>query len=292
MNELEFYSKPLELIQLLHGLTLGLFGFFAGCLAGLSGIGGGILFVPLMVGVGITPVDAVGTSTFAKVMISASGSWQNWRMGSLDLQRVAALGLPALLCAQIGVYFASRLPSYLILSAFGCLLLANVYLIDFRRRISKLPETIASRQQTMTFIFWRAIAGGAAGLLAGLFGVGGGLILLPLQILLLQETMTIAIQTSLGVVFISSISACVGHTLNGNVLFWEGSVLGITGAVGAQLGTRLLHILPIVFANLATRIVVLVAVIYLFWRINFIDCAQTHSSIKELIGLSGTVNIK
>lgn len=281
MNELEFYSKPLELIHLLHGLTLGLVGFVGGCLAGLSGIGGGILFVPLMVGVGITPVEAVGTSTFAKVMISAAGSWQNWQTGNLDLQRVAALGLPALLCAQIGVYLANRLPSYLLVSAFGGLLLANIYLIDFRRRANKLPQ-MTNRAQTTTLTLWRAIAGGAAGLFAGLFGVGGGLILLPLQILLLQETMAIAIQTSLGVVFISSMSACIGHTVNGNVLFWEGSLLGLTGAAGAHLGTRLLHVFPIVMNNLVTRATILAVVIYLFWRINLAERYQTftHFALK------------
>lgn len=80
----------LDLMLSVQGLTLGLGGLIAGCLAGASGIGGGLILVPLMVGVGLTPVQAVGTSTFAKLMISASGSWQNWRMGALDFQRVAA----------------------------------------------------------------------------------------------------------------------------------------------------------------------------------------------------------
>lgn len=39
-------------------------------------------------------------------------------------------------------------------------------------------------------------------------------------------------------------SACIGHTLSGNVLLLEGFLLGITGAIGAQLGTRLLQKLP------------------------------------------------
>ena len=231
-------------MHFLQGLTLGLGGFIAGCLAGLSGIGGGLLLVPLMVGVGFTPVQAIGTTTFAKLMISASGSWQNWRMGNLDFQRVATLGLPSLLSAQMGAYVANRLPSYLLLSAFGSLLLANIYLIDFRRRLPPSKQTAKFQQQTGALIFWRAIAGSAAGLLPGLFGIGGGIILVPLQILLFGETMQIAVQTSLGVVFLSSMSACIGHTLSGNVLFSEGVVLGITGAIGAQLGTRLLQKLP------------------------------------------------
>ncbi len=153
----------------MQGLTLGLGGLIAGCLAGLSGMGGGLLLVPMMVGLGLTPVQAVGTSTFAKLMISASGSWQNWRMGNLDFRRVATLGLPALLSAQLGAYLANKLPSFLFFSTFGGLLLANIYLIDVRRRVQQLKQATESQQQTRLLIFWRAIAGTAAGLLAGLF---------------------------------------------------------------------------------------------------------------------------
>jgi uncharacterized membrane protein YfcA len=244
MSEVEIYLRSLELIYSLQGLTLSLGGLIAGCLAGVSGIGGGLLLVPLMVSVGLTPVQAIGTTTFAKLMIAASGSWQNWRMGNLDFQRVATLGLPSLVSAQMGAYVANRLPSYLLLSAFGGFLLANICLIDLRRRVNQPKQTGKSQPQPWSLIVWRAIAGSTAGLLPGLFGVGGGVILVPLQMMLFGETMQIAVQTSLGVVFLSSLSACIGHTLSGNVLFSEGLVLGITGAIGAQLGTRLLQKLP------------------------------------------------
>ena len=46
-----------ETLTLLQGLTLRLGGFIVGCLAGLSGIGGGLLLVPMMVGLGSTPRD-------------------------------------------------------------------------------------------------------------------------------------------------------------------------------------------------------------------------------------------
>lgn len=277
MSGLEIYSISLNLMSL-HGLILGIGGFIAGCLAGLSGIGGGLILVPLMVGVGIAPVEAIGTSTFAKFMISASGSWQNWRMGNLDFQRVAVLGLPSLLTAQLGAYVASRLPSYLLLSAVGCLLLANIYLINFRRR-NQVQQT-TTQQQTKSLFFWRAIAGSAAGLLPGLFGVGAGIILLPLQIFLFRETMQIAVQTTLGVVFLSSMSACIGHTLSGNVLFLEGLVLGITGAVGAYLGTNLLQKLPDIVVSLSTNTVLVIAVIYIFWYTKSTSPADVIESLK------------
>lgn len=94
----------LATLTLPASLLLCLEGFIVGCLAGRSGIGGGLFLVPMMVGLGLTSIQAIGTSTFAKLMIFTSGSWQNWRTGTLDFQRVAILGLPALLSAQLGIY--------------------------------------------------------------------------------------------------------------------------------------------------------------------------------------------
>lgn len=88
----------------------------------------------MMVGLGLTSIQAIGTSTFAKLMIFTSGSWQNWRTGTLDFERVAILGLPALLSAQLGVYLADKLPLYFLLSAFVLLILVNVYFIGWRRK--------------------------------------------------------------------------------------------------------------------------------------------------------------
>jgi uncharacterized membrane protein YfcA len=83
---------------------LTIFGLISGLLAGLLGIGGGTVLVPFMVALGITPVKAVATSSFAIIITSLSGSIQNWRMGYLDLKRVFLLGFPSLITAQLGVF--------------------------------------------------------------------------------------------------------------------------------------------------------------------------------------------
>ncbi len=66
-------------------------GLFSGILAGLLGIGGGTILVPLLVAIGYVPVKAVATSSLAILITSISGSVQNWRMGYFDWKRVIFL---------------------------------------------------------------------------------------------------------------------------------------------------------------------------------------------------------
>ena len=239
-------------------------GLFSGILAGLLGIGGGVVLVPLLVTLGYAPVKAVATSSLAILITAVSGTVQNWRMGYINTKQVSYLGIPAVLTTQVGVYLASLFPPYLLLMTFAILLLLNIYLVELRRRILAREESTI--EPNFNPIMASVGTGGAAGLLAGLFGVGGGVIMVPLQILLLGETIKVAIQTSLGVIVITAISACVGHALRGNVLFLEGVLLGAGGLLGAQLGTRYLPKLPDTVVSLVFRTLLAILSIYMFWQ--------------------------
>ncbi len=243
-------------------LTFG--GFFSGILAGFLGIGGGTVLVPLLVSLNTPPVQAVGTSTLAILITATSGSLQNLRMGHFSVQRVIFLGLPAILSAQLGAYLANRVLPSLLLAAFGCLLLTNIYLVEVRKRIA-IQSRDTLQPSTNPWIA-RVVTGGTAGFMAGLFGVGGGVIMVPLQMLLLREPIKVAIQTSLGVIVLTALSALVGHALAGNVLVLDGLLLGIGGLIGAQISTRFLPKLPDKIIGLAFRTLLLVLSIYVFWQ--------------------------
>lgn len=238
-------------------------GLVSGILAGFLGIGGGTVLVPLQVALGYTPLQAVATSSFSIVITAISGSIQNWRMGYLSFKRVIYLGLPAVITAQLGAELATRIPSYILLVAFGLLLLLNIYLVQLRKRLS---NSEAQKGNSFNPVLARIFTGGAAGVLAGLFGVGGGVIMVPLQILLLGEAIKVAIQTSLGVIMITAISATIGHAARGNILWVEGLILGVGGLIGAQISTRFLPKLPDHIVSLAFRTLLAVLSIYIFWQ--------------------------
>lgn len=277
-------------------------GLFAGVLAGFLGIGGGTILVPILISLGNNPVQAVATSSLSIVITAISGSIQNWRMGELDIKNVFTIGFPAILTGQIGVAIANALPEALLLISFGCLLLLNVYLVALRKRVVAAhkddqsrhgqPRTEAEETRSpLNPITARLVTGGSAGLLAGIFGVGGGVIMVPLQIVWLNESLKRAIQTSLGVIVITAISTTAGHaglwpwlgnqlklyqilgqapwSSTGNVLWLPGIILGLGGLVGVQLSTRLLPKLPDQVITLMFRIMLVSLAIYILWKASF-----------------------
>jgi len=245
-------------------LILAIGELVSGIMAGLLGIGGGVILVPLLVTLGYIPIQAVATSSLAILITSVSGSVQNWRMGYFGFKRVLDLGLPALVTAQIGVYWASRIAPYVLLTLFGILLLVNIYLVELRKQL--LDKTGAPQGQKFNLVLSRLATRGAAGILAGLFGVGGGVIMVPLQMLLLGEQIKVAIQTSLGVIVMTPVSASIGHGAEGNILFLEGILLGIGGLLGAQISTRTLPKLSDEVVSLVFRIFLGILSIYMFWK--------------------------
>jgi uncharacterized membrane protein YfcA len=249
-----------------NGLIFLLGGLFSGILAGLLGIGGGTILVPILVALGYAPVQAVATSSFTIVITSLSGSIQNWHMGYLSFSRVIAIALPSLITAQMGVFLANNVPQYLLLGAFGLLLIVTIFLTKLRQQLAIKNELSESQKQVNNKTIAYLTIGGGAGLLAGFFGVGGGVIMVPLQLWLLGENIKSAIQTSLGVIVITSISACFGHSLSGNVLFREGLLLGIGGLFGAQLSTRFLPKLPDKVVAFLFRMLLILLAVYFLWK--------------------------
>ena len=255
-------------------LILSISGLFSGLLAGVLGIGGGAILVSLLLAFQNTPLQAVATSSVAIVIIAFSGSLQNRRMGNLSLQKVFLLGTPAIITAQIGVKIANYIPEYWLLLLFSILLTFNIFLYSYRRYLTK----VIYKENNSVFIyhFLSLFTGGIGGLLAGLFGIGGGIIMVPLQILLLRETMQISIQNSLGVIFITSISSSIGHALNDNVLWLTGFILGCGGVLGVQMGTRILSKLSNRMITFGFHLVSIIISIYTFKQawfsyLNFLE---------------------
>jgi len=100
-----------------------LLGVGAGVLSGLFGVGGGILFVPTLVALGLGQVEASATSLLAIIPTAGMGIWRQRRYGNLRPRSSIVLGLASIAGVEGGVQIATRLPEDVLRRLFGLLLL-------------------------------------------------------------------------------------------------------------------------------------------------------------------------
>jgi uncharacterized protein len=98
-------------------------GGFAGVLAGMFGVGGGILFVPVLVGLGLSQHDATGTSLLAILPTVVAGTWRQSRYGNVRWRDAAVLGVASVGAAQGGAFLAEALPAHILRKLFAVLVL-------------------------------------------------------------------------------------------------------------------------------------------------------------------------
>jgi len=100
-------------------------GLFAGVLAGLFGVGGGILFVPtLTLVLGLTQLHAEATSLLAILPTSIAGAWRQGRYGNVRWRPALILGVAAVAGVEGGFQIAEVLPEHVLRRLFGVLMLA------------------------------------------------------------------------------------------------------------------------------------------------------------------------
>jgi uncharacterized membrane protein YfcA len=115
--------------------VVALIGLVAGLLAGLFGVGGGILFVPtLALGLGLTQLHAEATSLLAIIPTAIVGTWRQTRYGNVAVRAAVLVGLASIAGVQVGVLVAEALPEHLLQKLFGALLIVTAAQITWRAR--------------------------------------------------------------------------------------------------------------------------------------------------------------
>ena len=119
-------------------IALGLSrGLVAGVLSGLFGVGGGILFVPVLVALGLGQVEASATSLLAIVPTAGVGIWRQARYGNLRVRSSVILGIASLAGVAAGIKIATSLPEHTLRRLFGVLLLGAAAQLALRAARSR-----------------------------------------------------------------------------------------------------------------------------------------------------------
>jgi uncharacterized membrane protein YfcA len=97
-------------------------GLAAGVVAGMFGVGGGILFVPTLVALGLGQVEAQATSLLAILPTVLAGAWSQHRYGNLRVRTALVVGVASVLGVEVGAQLATSLPEDTLRRLFGVLL--------------------------------------------------------------------------------------------------------------------------------------------------------------------------
>jgi uncharacterized membrane protein YfcA len=109
-------------------------GLAAGILAGMFGIGGGILFVPALLALGLSQLEAEATSLLAILPTVAAGVWRQAHYGNVRWRAAVAIGLGSIPGVALGVWIAESLPEHALRRLFALLMLAIAAQIAWRAR--------------------------------------------------------------------------------------------------------------------------------------------------------------
>jgi len=109
-----------------------LLGLAAGVLAGMFGVGGGILFVPTLTWLGLTQLHAEATSLLAIIPTVIVGVWRQQRYGHLRVRPAIIIGVASIGAAVGGVQVAESLPEHVLRKLFAVLMIATAAQIAWR----------------------------------------------------------------------------------------------------------------------------------------------------------------
>lgn len=221
-------------------VTLLAIGLTSGLLSGLFGVGGGVLIVPALVLLaGFGQKLAHGTSLAAVIPISVTGAIGYAVDGSVNWVVAALLAAGAMVGALLGTWLLHVLPVRWLRYGFAALLLFTAVRLGF-----ETPERLAEAELGVAGMALMLLLGLVVGTLSGLFGVGGGIIMVPAMILLFGFSDVVAKGTSLLVVIPTGIVATVQNLKRGNADLRAAAWLGLAGVVSAYGGVRLALLLP------------------------------------------------
>ncbi len=232
------------------------FGGVVGLSLGLTGGGGAIFAVPLLVyGLHVPAREAVGISLASVGMTAFVGFLARWKLGQVETRTGLLFAVAGMLGAPVGAWIAGRLPETAILLSFAGLMV--VVAVRMWRQATLASQTADSsaacstmedrdgptcrRDKTGSLILTSRCAllllllGLLTGVLSGLYGVGGGFVIVPALVMFSGMSIHRAVGTSLMVIALVSVSGIAAQLLSGRPLPPMMTSLFIVGGVGGLL---------------------------------------------------------
>ena len=238
-------------------IALLITGIGVGFASGLLGVGGCFIMIPVqywvLTATGIDPTIAIrvafGTNLLVVLPTALSGAIGHTRKGAVLWRAGIVLGVTGAFSSLLGGYVAAHLPGRILTTIFGLAILAGAV----RMLTAKPPKITEEPTKNMfTYFLW----GLPLGFACGLIGIGGGVLMVPVMVVILKFRMHQAVGTSTAMMIFTSIGGVTSYIIEGlgvsglpeysigyvNLLQWI--LLAGTSVPMAQVGVRAAHRLP------------------------------------------------
>ena len=226
------------IIVLLLGLTVGV-------ILALTGAGGGILAVPLLVfGAGLSMAEAGPIGLLAVGLAATLGAVMGLKNGTVRYKAALLIAAAGIICSPLGLWLAQRTPNRPLTIMFACVLMYVAFRV-FKRSLPTSKAPVATKPPPCVLdtqrgkLNWTApcawaltVSGVVAGGLSGLLGVGGGFVMVPALQRYTNLTAQSVLATSLAVIALVSMSGVAASSAAGH-LQWA---VALPFSLGALFG--------------------------------------------------------
>ncbi len=209
-------------------------GFVAGILGSMLGLGGGIIIVPVLTFLGFPPTVAASNSLFAAFSNSVASTISYSKQKRIEYSLGLKLGLLAIPGTILGAIISTDVAPDIFKILFGFILIASSVYIFLSKQIESREKTIS--KQLIIFIIGASFF---AGIISSFFGIGGGIIFVPLMVVGMGMSMKRAAPTSQLILLFASLSGIIVHSVLGHPDFLQSGFLAIGSFFGGLVGAKL-----------------------------------------------------
>lgn len=213
-------------------LELLLFGALTGFISGFFGVGGGMVLVPLLLYASFDMKQAVAISIMQMVFSSIFGSFLNFKNKLLQIKDGLLVGIGGFLGGLQSSFILKTLSSQTLQYLFIAVVIFAIYKVGF----TKVSEEATLHKRHNPFMLF--IVGLIIGMIAMSIGVGGSIMLTPILVGFLYYNIKEATSLALFFIIFSSMAGFISLSLSGQMLFYEGTLVGLASLIGVFFGIK------------------------------------------------------
>ncbi len=243
-------------------------GLLSGFLGGMTGIGGALLAVPLLLNapawLGLYPLSVHAVTGLAMVQgltTNLVGMLVHQRAGFFSSFLFQWVGSGMVVGSLLGAVGSRWLPAKLLLLLLGCVLL-----ISAMQMLRPLPTEATEKPFVPRLPLRFMAAGFLAGLLSGATGLGAAVLVLVLLIRGLKVPVRLAIGSTMGTALLAALTGTLGKSVTQQVPLVEAIALSFGAAAGAVTGAKVSHRLSLPILSRLLALLVVAASVHAFWK--------------------------